>query len=92
MQEAATDEKGMSQLREAVRFALDEAARLGATQAAGDASMEVWDASRNTDLLAKALDLEVELVAGVWMGCVAGGWRLGGRRNSWELVGTRMSS
>jgi PmbA protein len=39
MQEAATDEKGMSQLREAVRFALDEAARLGATQAAGDASI-----------------------------------------------------
>lgn len=39
MQEAAADEKGMSQLREAVRFALDEAARLGATQAAGDASI-----------------------------------------------------
>ncbi len=39
MQQAAADEKGMSQLRDAVRFALEEAARLGATQAAGDASI-----------------------------------------------------
>jgi exopolyphosphatase/guanosine-5'-triphosphate,3'-diphosphate pyrophosphatase len=35
--------------------------------ATGDASMEMWDASRNIDLLAKALGLEVELVAGVWL-------------------------
>ncbi len=34
----------------------------------GDASMELWDASRNIDLLARALGLEVELVAGVWLG------------------------
>ncbi len=39
MQQAAADEKGMSQLQDVVRFALEEAARLGATQAAGDASI-----------------------------------------------------
>ena len=37
----------------------------------GDASMELWDASRNIDLLARALGLEVELVAGVWLGTSA---------------------
>ncbi len=39
MQQAAADEQGMSQLRDVVRFVLEEAARLGATQAAGDASI-----------------------------------------------------
>jgi exopolyphosphatase/guanosine-5'-triphosphate,3'-diphosphate pyrophosphatase len=33
----------------------------------GDASMELWDASRNLDLLARALGLAVELVGGVWL-------------------------
>ena len=33
----------------------------------GDASMELWDASRNADVLARALGLDVELVAGVWL-------------------------
>ena len=33
----------------------------------GDASMEVWDASRNLDVLGRALGLDVELVAGVWL-------------------------
>ena len=37
----------------------------------GDASMEVWDASRNLDVLGRALGLEVELVAGVWLEDVA---------------------
>jgi PmbA protein len=39
MQQAAADEKGSSQLQDVVRFVLKEAARLGATQAAADASI-----------------------------------------------------
>ena len=35
---------------------------------AGDARIELWDASRNLDVLARALDLQVELVGGVWLG------------------------
>lgn len=33
----------------------------------GDATMEIWDAGRNIDVLEKALGLHVELVAGVWL-------------------------
>ena len=32
----------------------------------GDAAMEIWDASRNLDILAGALGLDVELVLGFW--------------------------
>jgi len=39
MQQAATDEKGSTQLREVIEFVLEEAARQGATQAAADASI-----------------------------------------------------
>ena len=39
MQQAPADEKAISQLQDVVRFVLEEAARLGATQAAGDASI-----------------------------------------------------
>ena len=35
--------------------------------ARGDATMEVWDAGRNIDVLEQALGLKVELVAGVWL-------------------------
>jgi hypothetical protein len=35
---------------------------------AGDARMELWDASRNLDVLQRALALHVELVSGVWLG------------------------
>jgi hypothetical protein len=30
--------------------------------------MELWDASRNLDVLQRALALHVELVSGVWLG------------------------
>lgn len=33
----------------------------------GDATMEIWDAGRNIDVLEQALGLQVELVAGVWL-------------------------
>jgi len=36
--------------------------------AEGDARMELWDASRNLDVLQRALGLQAELVGGVWMG------------------------
>lgn len=36
--------------------------------AAGNAAMEIWDAGRNTDVLAQALGLDVELVEGMWVG------------------------
>jgi PmbA protein len=39
MQQAAADEKGISHLQDVIRFALEEAARHGATQAAADASI-----------------------------------------------------
>lgn len=35
--------------------------------AEGDATMEIWDAGRNIDVLEQALSLQVELVAGVWL-------------------------
>lgn len=35
--------------------------------AAGSAAMELWDAGRNTDVLAHALGLEIELVEGIWI-------------------------
>nr|VFK00239.1 MAG: exopolyphosphatase / guanosine-5'-triphosphate,3'-diphosphate pyrophosphatase [Candidatus Kentron sp. H]VFK00314.1 MAG: exopolyphosphatase / guanosine-5'-triphosphate,3'-diphosphate pyrophosphatase [Candidatus Kentron sp. H]VFK04432.1 MAG: exopolyphosphatase / guanosine-5'-triphosphate,3'-diphosphate pyrophosphatase [Candidatus Kentron sp. H] len=34
--------------------------------AEGDAKMELWDAGRNADVLEKALEVQVELVSGVW--------------------------
>jgi hypothetical protein len=34
--------------------------------AAGNAAMELWDAGRNTDVLAEALGVTVELVEGLW--------------------------
>lgn len=61
-------ERGRSQVVRDVRCHLDQAGgwlQLEA-MAHGDASMEIWDASRNTDLLARALGLAIELVAGVW--------------------------
>ena len=35
--------------------------------AEGDATMEIWDAGRNIDVLEQALGMHVELVAGVWL-------------------------
>ena len=35
---------------------------------AGDARIELWDASRNLDVLQRSLNLQVELVSGVWLG------------------------
>lgn len=35
--------------------------------ATGNAAMELWDARRNTDVLAQALGVEIELVEGVWV-------------------------
>ncbi|MBT8421415.1 MAG: Ppx/GppA family phosphatase [Gammaproteobacteria bacterium] len=32
----------------------------------GDAKMELWDAGRNADVLKKALEVQVELISGVW--------------------------
>lgn len=37
--------------------------------AAGNAAMELWDAGRNTDVLAQALGVEIELVEGIWPDC-----------------------
>jgi len=34
--------------------------------AAGNAAIELWEAERNLDVLSQALDMEVELVEGVW--------------------------
>ncbi|MBX7236692.1 MAG: Ppx/GppA family phosphatase [Caldilineales bacterium] len=34
----------------------------------GNAAMELWDAGRNTDVLAQALGLAIELVEGIWIG------------------------
>jgi exopolyphosphatase/guanosine-5'-triphosphate,3'-diphosphate pyrophosphatase len=62
-------ERGRSQVVRDVRCHLDQAGGWVQIEAlaAGDASMELWDASRNSDLLKSALGLEVELVAGVWL-------------------------
>jgi exopolyphosphatase/guanosine-5'-triphosphate,3'-diphosphate pyrophosphatase len=62
-------ERGRSQVVRDVRCHLDLAGGWVQIEvlAEGDASMEIWDASRNTNLLESALGLEVELVAGVWL-------------------------
>jgi exopolyphosphatase/guanosine-5'-triphosphate,3'-diphosphate pyrophosphatase len=67
-------ERGRSQVVRDVRCHLDLEGGWVQIEALadGDASMEIWDASRNTDLLESALGLEVELVAGVWLGPAAG--------------------
>jgi exopolyphosphatase/guanosine-5'-triphosphate,3'-diphosphate pyrophosphatase len=36
--------------------------------AGGHAAIELWEAQRNVDVLSSALDMEVELVEGVWLG------------------------
>lgn len=63
-------ERGRSQVVRDVRCHLDLEGGWVQIEALadGDASMEIWDTSRNTDLLQTALGLEVELVAGVWTG------------------------
>ena len=38
------------------------------TLTTGNAAIELWEAERNLDVLSSALDMEVELVQGVWMG------------------------
>lgn len=62
-------ERGRSQVVRDVRCHLDLANGWLQIEAlaAGDASMEIWDASRNADVLSRALGLDVELVAGVWL-------------------------
>lgn len=63
-------ERGRSQVVRDVRCHLDQAGGWLQIEAlaAGDASVELWDANRNLELLKTALGLEVELVGGVWMG------------------------
>ena len=63
-------ERGRSQVVRAVRCHLDLANGWLQIEAleAGDARIELWDASRNLDVLQRALQLEVELVSGVWLG------------------------
>ncbi len=63
-------ERGHSQVVRDVRCHLDLAGGWVQIEALsdGDASVELWDASRNSDLLRAALGLEVELVGGVWLG------------------------
>lgn len=63
-------ERGRSQVVRDVRCHLDLAGGWVQIEALadGDASMELWDASRNIDLLRQTLGLEVELVGGVWLG------------------------
>ena len=62
-------ERGRSQVVRDVRCHLDQANGWLQIEAMadGDASMEIWDASRNADILSRALGLDVELVAGVWL-------------------------
>ncbi len=63
-------ERGRSQVVRAVRCHLDLLNGWLQIEAleAGDARMELWDASRNLDVLQRALALHVELVSGVWLG------------------------
>jgi exopolyphosphatase/guanosine-5'-triphosphate,3'-diphosphate pyrophosphatase len=63
-------ERGRSQVVQAVRCHLDLANGWLQIEAleAGDARMELWEASRNLDVLQRALNLHVELVGGVWLG------------------------
>ncbi|HNS01044.1 MAG TPA: Ppx/GppA phosphatase family protein [Anaerolineae bacterium] len=63
-------ERGRSQVVRAVRCHLDLANGWLQieTLEAGDARMELWDASRNLDVLQRSLNLHVELVSGVWLG------------------------
>ncbi|MER2598492.1 MAG: Ppx/GppA phosphatase family protein [Caldilineales bacterium] len=62
-------ERGRSQVVRAVRCHLDQANGWLQIEALtnGDARMELWDASRNLDVLQRALGLTVELVGGVWL-------------------------
>jgi exopolyphosphatase/guanosine-5'-triphosphate,3'-diphosphate pyrophosphatase len=63
-------ERGRSQVVRAVRCHLDLPNGWLQIEAleAGDARIELWDASRNLDVLQRALNLQVELVGGVWLG------------------------
>lgn len=63
-------ERGRSQVVRAVRCHLDLANGWLQIEALtdGDARMELWDASRNLDVLQRALTMQVELVAGMWLG------------------------
>lgn len=63
-------ERGRSQVVRAVRCHLDLPNGWLQIEAleAGDARIELWDASRNLDVLQRALNLHVELVGGVWLG------------------------
>jgi exopolyphosphatase / guanosine-5'-triphosphate,3'-diphosphate pyrophosphatase len=63
-------ERGRSQVVRAVRCHLDLANGWLQIEAleAGDARIELWDASRNLDVIQRALALQVELVGGVWLG------------------------
>lgn len=63
-------ERGRSQVVRAVRCHVDQANGWVQIEALaeGDARMELWDASRNLDVLQRALSLQVELVGGMWMG------------------------
>jgi exopolyphosphatase/guanosine-5'-triphosphate,3'-diphosphate pyrophosphatase len=63
-------ERGRSQVVRAVRCHLDLPNGWLQIEAleAGDARMELWEASRNLDVLQRALALHVELVSGVWLG------------------------
>jgi exopolyphosphatase/guanosine-5'-triphosphate,3'-diphosphate pyrophosphatase len=68
-------ERGRSQVVRAVRCHLDLPNGWLQIEAleAGDARIELWDASRNLDVLQRALNLQVELVGGVWLGDEAPG-------------------
>lgn len=63
-------ERGRSQVVRDVRCHLDPVHRWLQIEAlaAGSAAMELWEAGRNADVLARALGVELELVAGVWTG------------------------
>ena len=63
-------ERGRRQVIRDVRCHLDSEQRWLQIEvlAAGDAAMEIWDAGRNIEVLAESLNLEVELVEGVWLG------------------------